>query len=354
MPQRYTPIIKRPTPKAPRVKRASQADVIQMLQNLRPTQEKRTIMSPLAKHIAAGLATIPYGAYQTIRGMYETAKSVPEMMYTPLYKTDPERYAQQAFDIATEIGGAGTAIGTAPQGSLGIFAGRRAKTSNFPRFQEAAKVTAKRLKAKGKPTTMAAGELRRKTGWFKGEEGKWRFEIDDSKAHLTGLKPGAFVRKNTFLEDVITHDELFRAYPELREIKVQGGARPGSASYNHETNVIRISEYDIDNLPVLALKTLIHEIQHSIQEIEGFARGGNVKELYRHPLSEVRAKQLLRDEGLIPSMVSDKHMDMMRQIAARDLYKRLLGEREAREASSRAGLSVKELLATAPKTMLKR
>lgn len=75
------------------------------------------------------------------------------------------------------------------------------------------------------------------------------------------------------LEDYISHDALFKAYPELRDVKVvfEKTDRGENGRYNSETKTIYISD-KLRNAPE---GTLLHEIQHTIQEIEEFSPGAS-------------------------------------------------------------------------------
>lgn len=187
--------------------------------------------------------------------------------------------------------------------------------------------------------------IRENTGWFKAEDGKWRFEIDDSKASFKGIDVN---RKKKFkLGDVLDHADLFEAYPEFKDINVEFAAFKGrkGGHFDAKTNTIKVmvrqdikypkSYHDaVEHLKILkespeylelqaarqvrdfekyrkilndtefgrdyqltsadvtlakptktyprdlniekeAFDTILHEIQHSIQTAEGFARGGN-------------------------------------------------------------------------------
>jgi len=94
------------------------------------------------------------------------------------------------------------------------FAGENAKTAD--KYQLA---TAKERLANGDDKEA----VRRDTGWFKGVDGKWRFEIDDSNASLNveGFKQSEF--NGVFearLIDVLNHPALFAAYPELKSVSI--------------------------------------------------------------------------------------------------------------------------------------
>lgn len=166
-------------------------------------------------------------------------------------------------------------------------------------------------------------DIRKETGWFTGADGKWRFEIDDSGMeynrrgdnHLNERYPGykryrellkkansealglttgltseereEFEKlKNIWgtavkngetegwqLEDYLHHDELFRAYPQLRQAKVEVTDLPGGTrgQYDRESNTIRIDQ----SLRKAPEDTLVHEIQHAVQQAEGFAGGSS-------------------------------------------------------------------------------
>lgn len=114
--------------------------------------------------------------------------------------------------------------------------------------------------------------IREQTGWFRGADGKWRFEIDDSGMvyhDRSGGVPGQT------LADYLTHDELFANYPQLRKTKLEFAelGRGIQGQYDAGTDTITLNEA-LRDAPE---GTLIHEIQHAIQRAEGFARGANDK-----------------------------------------------------------------------------
>lgn len=58
-------------------------------------------------------------------------------------------------------------------------------------------------------------EIWRDTGWFRDKDGAWKFEIGDGDAKLNPK-----FQSGGKLEDLLKHDELFKAYPELKDVKV--------------------------------------------------------------------------------------------------------------------------------------
>ena len=108
-------------------------------------------------------------------------------------------------------------------------------------------------------------DIYEKTGWFRGTDGKWRYEISDKDAKLKlGFTSGT-------LESVLDHKKLFEAYPEVKDILVvysdsfdsAGGAVKGFLVVSKG-----LSEKE-------KIKVLLHEVQHYIQKKENFSRGGN-------------------------------------------------------------------------------
>jgi hypothetical protein len=126
-------------------------------------------------------------------------------------------------------------------------------------------------------------QIRQETGWLKGADEKWRFEIDDSTARARqtwGLfnqnKSAATFR----LVDVLDHWQLYDAYPHLRHMKVtvDPGLNLANGMYDKfEDAVWLYAERDegLTSLSAGQMKALIHEVQHWIQDNERFAQGGS-------------------------------------------------------------------------------
>ena len=97
------------------------------------------------------------------------------------------------------------------------YAGKKAKTANIARLEQAIE-----LEKNGENSE----DIRKETGWFRGYEGKWRFEIDDSKLTLTedNIQTHYDVDGDSYktakLYDVVKHNELFEAYPELKDYTI--------------------------------------------------------------------------------------------------------------------------------------
>jgi hypothetical protein len=193
---------------------------------------------------------------------------------------------------------------------------------------------------------------------------KPRFEIDDSKAKINeknwtdigrffGFNKNASNVEST-LTELIDHPDLFKQYPELKSAKViitKGGE---SASYDPLRNTITLPKgFDMSLSPSTAKSTLLHEIQHAIQEKEGFARGGSPSSTLFTP--EITAELKKLQEKIQLAMKSGKDpLPLMDEFARKhemsrfDVYQRLAGEVEARDVQSRMNLSPEERMRTLP------
>ena len=140
------------------------------------------------------------------------------------------------------------------------FGGKNAKTADVGSLQKA-----ETLEKDG----VSAEEIRKAAGWGRGLDNKWKFEIDDSKAKYKEEK--IRLGKAVNLNEVLEHKDLFKAYPDLKKVKVKEiSSLDARGVYSPNFDCIFINE----NLPTQEkLKSLIHEVQHAIQVREGFAVG---------------------------------------------------------------------------------
>lgn len=223
----------------------------------------------------------------------------------------PAQKAQRASSAIQKETSAASERKTGPPARFS-YAGRNANGANLDSLREA-----QEMQAAGADME----SIRKATGWHEGMDGKWRWEIDDSKMEYHRAGDALFGRNhpeyaeqqrleqkmlygeltdteqarlraltetwgrernrlservergNARLEDVLDHEELFRAYPQLRHVRVVFDETPKGVlgSFSAEGNQITISE-ELRDAPQ---DVLIHEIQHAIQNAEGFARGSN-------------------------------------------------------------------------------
>jgi len=160
------------------------------------------------------------------------------------------------------------------------YAGKQAETADKSALARAVK-----MEQAGVDTE----QIRQETGWFMNEmDKKWRFEIGDEGAKLLHGSKGKLKSGGTYnLSDVFFHKELFDAYPELKNTVIEYDAKnKGDASYYKSGG----NHYIYVNKKGINAETILHEIQHSIQRIEGFGRGGSPAEF-----TQQRDAKLARD-----------------------------------------------------------
>ena len=137
---------------------------------------------------------------------------------------------------------------------------------------------ARRMEEAGKD----AKTIKMATGWERGSDGKWRYETSD-------IKPKPFEewmnKKNLKLGDIIDSDSgLFEMYPELKDFKVTRGKgkSTNAAIYTGlgkiEINFSKFKPYmsipsNREKIDGILHRVINHEIQHAIQDSEGFAQG---------------------------------------------------------------------------------
>ena len=189
-----------------------------------------------------------------------------------------------------------------------------------------------------------AKAIKMATGWERGADGKWRYEIADmnefdrngnllyrkhhpdyaryielqdkelknlfedgeeltnkereeyealSKKYESDKFGGEKLDNNHTLEAYVDAPELFKAYPELRNVRMTFMDTGGDeiASYHHISSVFEVDKDDVGEIVVNTGKVsantrtnelksvVLHEMQHAIQDMEGFARGGNTERM---------------------------------------------------------------------------
>lgn len=220
-------------------------------------------------------------------------------------------------------------------------------------------------------------EIWQKTGWIRGADGQWRFEVDDSKAEfrpngdarllgepryrrleeLTDKWGDSFEKggealteeeeaemealeeeysdrvweKKYELQDFLKHDELYEAYPLLRHTTVRfEKLDPGvKGKFDKRNGAIILS----DSLFGKGPETLLHEIQHIIQKYEGF-QGGTSPEYWarRDYESGDRIQERLQREysDLLNGLTKEEQNDYIR-------YQEIDGELERLFYSEKPG-----------------
>jgi hypothetical protein len=259
------------------------------------------------------------GAYQSMEDVYE---EVLADAYAGMNRfregatqfTEAVQSEVQQSERASEPAQTSQETRGSPEGRFSL-AGQKARTANSQTLQ-----LAEQMEQEG----ASREEIWKETGWTRSMDGQsWRFEIDNSEAEYRGggdaqfrkdhadyaeyqdllqkmfegtiresemqrmeqlddIWSGEYARLrervesgNATLADVLQHDSLYEAYPELRDVKVRLESDTGSknGSYDPRTNTITISEDKPGDSAKVG--TMLHEIQHAIQQIEGWESGAS-------------------------------------------------------------------------------
>lgn len=131
-------------------------------------------------------------------------------------------------------------------------------------------------------------DIRQQTGWFKDKEGNWEFEISDE---FTKFKIQPKKNAKYKLSDIFESNTLYEMYPKLKDIVVSFKDIKGNGKYFAVTNGIDINNKLINNLDSMR-GTLLHEIQHYIQKVEGLPEGTSIffgNEQYANSKGEIEA-----------------------------------------------------------------
>lgn len=292
------------------------------------------------------------------------------------------------------------------------FGGPKANRANITMLH-----AAKRLDRKGEDME----RIRKLTGWHRWVDDKWRFEIDDSQSMLNRTSfhqtddhfdriavhrvgPAAtfanlpprdkeYIESNYVhslgfdgpLDKILDHTRLFSYYPQLRRINTDIQIHPDLQKTSAQ---ITAGNPPDCNLVVRAsngrkaMEAIIHELQHAIQTIEGFAAGGSssnysntaseTKTFYQKQLGDLQAVFDLADTRNLPlieasdtlgSLISANSSRLVSTHSAAQLkdymhklecelrpprtrYLHLSGEYEARQTANRQDLSNTERMNT--------
>ena len=184
--------------------------------------------------------------------------------------------ADMFFDTM-EFAPAGLLAGRlAPKGNtLGVFAGPQAETANKGML-----AIAEDMAAKG----ASRDDIWNKTGWFQDVDGKWKFEIDDSKSRVDfgeGLEEIDYGQVEGAAQDVFDFPGLFSlgrgAYPEMSDIRVRAEYEPTMEREGYLGPVNALSDR-FDELPEFlpkvpsAYQRRLMQVEAQREELERIAR----------------------------------------------------------------------------------
>lgn len=194
---------------------------------------------------------------------------------------------QNLFDNAYPLPGYGTVLNTPEQiagfrqraaeaatnmAVAGTFIGPAAKTWNAEKAAKAQQMAEQGVDARA---------IWPETGTWRAPDGAWRQEVSDHGStpgnRLYSWGEGKDLDQGNFTvvrrQKAMLHPELSAAYPETKKMSVFLNPRGGSSgAYEPEFNQITTG---VGKDGVANQSTMLHELQHAIQQLEGFASGGS-------------------------------------------------------------------------------
>ena len=196
-----------------------------------------------------------------------------------------ERMRKGGLDVVTDSEEMQRVIDTENERTRNMFVGEKGATEADKAEEVSTRLDNLSVARRMEEAKKDAKTIKMATGWERGSDGKWRYETGDAKIKDTiELDGKTFKRYDEDMlwtsgkfGDVVDAPELFKAYPELRDVRIETDAvlndMPSNGEYNPRTNTITIHSDDLKYQNSI----LNHEIQHAIQHIEGFETGGSAE-----------------------------------------------------------------------------
>ena len=147
-------------------------------------------------------------------------------------------------------------------------------------------------------------------------------EIDDSKSTISrkGFNE-LFLKDKSSVGNVLEHNELFNKYPKMKEMPIY--TTNGETSFDGHIMLIDRKYLEPKNKDALK-SVILHELQHSVQNNEGWARGGTPENFVKPkdfgtPAENINKIQEMWDARQIHEMYGDKWESEFKSIFGRDL-----------------------------------
>ena len=143
-------------------------------------------------------------------------------------------------------------------------------------------------------------EIWRETLTGRGPDKNWKQELDISSIAVDTSKMG---QGQTPISQVVSQPNLLGSYPKVFDLRIRPETRPGvGGSYNEPAGLVSLSVADQPQSASGAFNDLIkntynpnrvvaHEVQHAIQGIENWPKGGSI-ESADYQLSEARRQAI--------------------------------------------------------------
>ena len=193
-----------------------------------------------------------------------------------------ERMRKGGLDVVTDSEEMQRVIDTENERTRNMFVGEKGATEADKAEEVSTRLDNLSVARRMEEAEKNAKAIKMATGWERGSDGKWRYETSD-------IKPKPFEewmdKKNLKLGDIIDSDSgLFEMYPKLKDFRVTRGKgkSTNAAIYTGlgkiEINFSKFKPYmsipsNREKIDGILHRVINHEIQHAIQDSEGFAQG---------------------------------------------------------------------------------
>ena len=277
-------------------------DIDEMIAALKGQAPVGPPVAPLIANAIEHTASLPQRAIQNSQFALDTGAY------------DPQPTMEAAAQLTT--GG----MPVAEAGAAGIFGGKLARTADLKALSEA-----KQMAISGKHPE----DVWNATGWFRSPADKqWRFEIPDNNLKINHMPVGEDdTVSSIYAHNLVNHPELFQAYPELKSVQTsvtKDSRFPTGYGLYQNNGMGRSIGVPAPNSEA-ARSVMAHELQHGVQDLEGFSYGSDPS--YYAGLIESGLKKR-------PDLLEgNKFRDVINQ--ADKLYRGTAGEVEARNVQRR-------------------
>lgn len=223
-------------------------------------------------------------AYKMITSKADEAKALENLKYQ----------FDKVYNSVFETNDTGTRYSIAGKNSLENIKNKNLQQKAYENYWKAQKMVKKQINN---------SEIFKETGWYKDKvTGKLKYNFSDRDMKV--INRDYQVGQEYELQDILEHETLFELYPQLKtyKVKIQDLNKNKATDaringrYNKFTDEIFVDINRFKNRANID-GTLIHEIQHAIQKIEGFANGTSIKfgkNQYQKSPGEIEARDTTR------------------------------------------------------------
>lgn len=224
----------------------------------------------VSRETPRGVGEAAQRAYDEYVPSWEEIKAIPQQMYGVADRAvNGGATYGDVLNTAAGMAGAGAPV-TIPEDALGMFAGRNSPKADLSALDRAEIM---------EESNYNRDEIYSHTGWFRGLDGNWKFELPDDQFRLSDPVRERFLSGDVSgvtgpAELVFDNSSLHQAYPDANvKANVALGGVGGYFLRGGQTpDLAAAAGPNLSSIEGVAL----HELQHAAQEYEGWSRGANV------------------------------------------------------------------------------